>query len=53
MIFKSSSNIIRVIKLRRMRLAEHVAHMKNRRSAYTVLVGRPERRTPLGRPKWG
>jgi hypothetical protein len=45
----SPSNIL-VIKSRRMRLAGHVACMGERRSAYRVLVGRPEGRRPLGRP---
>jgi hypothetical protein len=49
---QSSSNIIRVIKLRRMRWAGRVARMRDRRNAYRVLVGRPEERRPLGRPKW-
>jgi hypothetical protein len=45
--------IIRVIKSRRMR-AGHVARMGEGRSAYSILVGRPERRRPHGRPrrKW-
>jgi hypothetical protein len=47
----SSSNIIRVIKLRRMRWAGHVARMGEGRSAYWFLVGRPEGRRPLGRPR--
>jgi hypothetical protein len=46
----SSPNIIQVIKSRRMRRAEHVAHMGKRRGAYRILVGRPEGRRPLGRP---
>ena len=37
-----SPNIIRVIKLRRMRWTGHVARMVNRRSVYRVLVGKPE-----------
>jgi hypothetical protein len=45
----SSPNIIEVIKSRRMRWAGHVACMGDRRSAYRVLVGRPEGRRPLGR----
>jgi len=45
----SSSNVIRVIKSRRMRWAGHVAHMGGRRGAYTVLVGRTEGRRLLGR----
>jgi hypothetical protein len=47
----SSPNIIRVIKSRRMRWAGHVAHMGEGRGAYRVLVGRPEERRPLGRPR--
>jgi hypothetical protein len=38
----SSLNIVRVIKSRRMRWAEHVARMGKRRSVYRVLVGKPE-----------
>jgi hypothetical protein len=45
----SSPNIIRVIKLRRMRRAGHVARMGEKRGAYRILVGRPEGRRPLGR----
>jgi hypothetical protein len=47
----SSPNITRVVKSRRMRRAGHVARMGNRRGAYRVLVGRPEGRRPLGRPR--
>jgi hypothetical protein len=47
----SSQNIIRVIKSRRMRWAGHVALMGEGRGAYRILVGRPEGRRPLGRPK--
>jgi hypothetical protein len=39
------------ITTRRMRFAEHVARMGKRRGAYRVLVGRPEERRPLGRPR--
>jgi hypothetical protein len=46
----SSPDIIRVIKSRRMKWAAHVARMGERRSAYRILVGRPERRKILGRP---
>jgi hypothetical protein len=45
----SSSNIIRVIRSRRLRWAGHVARMGERRSAYRALVGKPEGRRPLGR----
>jgi hypothetical protein len=47
----SSPNIIRVIKSRRMRWAGHVARMGEGRGVYMVLVGRPEGRRPLGRPR--
>ena len=47
----SSPNIVRVIKSRRMRWAGHVAHMGEERGAYRVLVGKPEGRRPLGRPR--
>jgi hypothetical protein len=46
----SSSSIIRVIKARWMRWAGHVAHIEKVRGAY-ILVGRPEGRRPLGRPR--
>jgi hypothetical protein len=47
----SSLNIVRVIKSRRMRWAGHVAHMREGRGVYRVLVGRPEGKRPLGRPR--
>ena len=47
----SSPNIVRVIKLRRMRWAGHVACMGEERGVYRVLVGKPKRRRPLGRPR--
>jgi hypothetical protein len=47
----SSSNILRVIKLRRMRLLGHVARMGERRGVYRVLVGKPEGKRSLGRLK--
>jgi hypothetical protein len=47
----SSPGIVRVIKARRMRWAGHVARMGEVRGAYNILVGRPEGRRPLGRPK--
>ena len=45
-----SPNIVRVIKSRRMRWAWHVARWM-RRGLYRVLVGNPEGRRPLGRPR--
>jgi hypothetical protein len=47
----SSSGIVRVIKARRMRWAGHVARVGEVRGAYNILVGRPEGRRPLGRPR--
>jgi hypothetical protein len=47
----SSPSIIREIKARRMRWAGRVAHMREVRGAYNILVGRPEGRRPLGRPR--
>jgi hypothetical protein len=47
----SSSNIVRVIKWRRMRWAGHVARMGEERGVYRVLVGKPEGKRPLGRPR--
>ena len=47
----SSPNIVRVIKLRRIKWVEHVARMGYRRGLFSVLVGKPERKRPLGRPR--
>jgi hypothetical protein len=47
----SSPNIVRVIKSRRMRWEGHVVRMGERRGAYRVLVGKPEGKRPLGRPR--
>jgi hypothetical protein len=49
-ILYSSPNIIRQIKLRRMRWAGHVVCMGEERKVYKVLVGKPEGKRPLGRP---
>jgi len=46
-----SPNIARVIKSSRMRWAGHVARMGERRGVYRVLVGKPEGKRPLGRPR--
>ena len=46
-----SPNIVRVIISRRIRWAGNVAHMGERRGVYWVLVGRPEGKRPLGRPR--
>ena len=47
----SLPNIVRVVKSRRMRWAEHVASMGEGRGVYMVLVGKPEGKRPLGRPR--
>ena len=47
----SSPNIVRLMKLRRKRWAGHVAIMGERRGVYRVLVGKPEGKRPLGRPR--
>jgi len=47
----SSPNIVQVIKWRRMRWAGHVVHMGEERGLYRVLVGKPEGKRPLGRPR--
>ena len=49
--FYPSPNIVRVINSRRMRWAGHVARMGEERGVYRVLVGKPEGRKPLGRPR--
>ena len=46
----SSPNIVREIKSRRMRWAEHVAHMGEERGVYRFM-GKPEGKRPLGRPR--
>jgi hypothetical protein len=47
----SSPSINRIIKSRRMRWAGHVARMGEKRNVYRLLVGKPEGRRPLGRPR--
>jgi hypothetical protein len=47
----SSPDIIRKIKSRRMRWAGHVARMGEGRNVYRVLVGKPEGKRPLERPR--
>ena len=46
-----SPNIVRVIKSRRMRWAGRMACMGEEREVYKVLVGKPEGKRPLGRPR--
>jgi len=47
----SLPNIVRVVKSSRMRWAGHVACMGERRGVHRVLVGKPEGKRPLGRPR--
>jgi hypothetical protein len=47
----SSPSIIRIIKSRRMRWVGHVARMREKRNVYRLLVGKPEGKRPLGRPR--
>ena len=47
----SLPNIVRVVKSRRMRWAGHVARMGEGRGVHSVLVGKPEGKRPLGRPR--
>ena len=47
----SLPNIVRVVKSRRMRRAGHVARMGVGRGVHRVLVGKPEGKRPLGRPR--
>jgi hypothetical protein len=47
----SSPSIIRIIKSRRMRWAGYGARMGEKRNVYRLLVGKPEGRRPLGRPR--
>ena len=47
----SSPNIIRSLKSRRLRWAEHVTRMEQSRNACRVLVGKPGEKRSLGRPR--
>jgi hypothetical protein len=47
----SSPSVMRFIKSRRMRWAGHVARMRENRMEYRLLVGKPEGKRPLGRPR--
>jgi hypothetical protein len=46
-----SPSIIRIIKSRKMRWVGHVARMGEKRNAYRLLMGKPEGKRPLGRPR--
>ena len=47
----SSTNIVRVIKSRRLRWAGRVARMEEGKVVHRVFVGKPEGKRPLGRPR--
>ena len=47
----SSPNVVRVIKSRRLRWVGHVARMGEGRGVHKVLVGKPEGKRPMGRPR--
>jgi hypothetical protein len=47
----SSPSIIRIIKSRRMRWAGHVAQIGEKRNAYRLLVGKPDAKRPLEKPR--
>jgi hypothetical protein len=47
----SLSSIVRVVKSRRMRWAGHVARIGKDKGVHRVLVGKPEGKRPLGRPR--
>jgi hypothetical protein len=49
--FYSSPSIIRIIKSRRIRSVGHVARMGEKRNVYRLLVGKPDGKRPLGRPR--
>ena len=49
--YTMSHNIVRVIKFRRSRWAGHVARMKEGRSSFKILTGKPTGKRPLGRPR--
>jgi hypothetical protein len=47
----TSYKIVWEIKSRRMRWVGHVARTGASRGVYSVLVGKPEEKRPLGRPR--
>jgi hypothetical protein len=47
----SSPSIIRIFKSRRMKWAGHIPRMREKRNRYMLLVGKPEGKRPLGRPR--
>jgi hypothetical protein len=51
MLLNSSPSIIRIIKSGRMRWASHGERKREKGNAYRLLMGKPERKRPLGRPR--
>jgi hypothetical protein len=47
----SLPSVIRIINSRRMRWAGHVAWVGEKRNVYRLLVGKPEGKRPIGRPR--
>jgi hypothetical protein len=47
----ASPNIIRVITSKGMRWAGHISQMGEMRNAYSILIGKPEGKRPLGRAR--
>jgi hypothetical protein len=50
-ITRTRTNIIRMIKSRKVRWTGHVARIREKRNAYRILVGKPEGKRQLGRPR--
>jgi hypothetical protein len=48
---QSSPSMNRLINSKRMRWAGHVARLGRKRNAYRLLVGKPDGKRPLGRPR--
>jgi hypothetical protein len=47
----SSSNVIRIIKSRKMKWAGNVARIREKKNSYKIFVRKPERNRPIGRPR--
>ena len=50
-LYGKPEDIIRIVKSRRLRWAGHVTRMGNERGAWKLLVGKPEGKHPVGRPR--
>jgi hypothetical protein len=46
------ASVIRIVKPRRMRWVGHVAQMRKKKDVYRLLVGKPEGKRALGKPRW-